>query len=273
MSSPSSLTGRWGYDPSIDEGPVEPLYISGGVNRDLPNFIPNFPRRLEVFPMHSRGLDVDEVSFDPDSFFVFVTRVREGFTLRDMSIHINDVYVTQSRFPDMVTLRASPRSGYDGYLGTIQHSAWSEVVKTMEDAIDDAISKTIDARNRYNTVKECHVDDSTVDNNIGINPSPRPARLVLDDFFITSSEATNNVAANKVVLDDSILLQNTFPTANHRNIKDQSSDGINNTIASLPNIYASIDFAAPKAIEKTVESKVINIYTNFTFFKLLIFIM
>jgi len=267
MTSPGNLSGRWGYDPSIDEGPVEPLYISGGVNRDLPNFDPNLPRRLEVFPMHSRGLDVDEVAFDPDTFFVLVTRVREGFTLRDMSIHINDIYVTQSRFPDMVTLRTSTRSGYDGYLGTIQHSAWSEVVKTMDDAIDDAISKTIDARNRYNTVNDCNVDNNTVDNSVSANPSPRPARLVLDDFFITSSEAMHNINDNnKVNLDDSVLLQNTFPTTNRKNVKVQSSDSTNNTIASLPNIYASLDFAAPKTIEKTVETKVITTYySNFNY--------
>ena len=247
MSSPiPGLIGRWGYDMNIDEGPVEPLYISGGVNRDQPNYYPNFPRSLEVFPMQNRGLDVDEVSFDQDSFVVTMKMIREGFVLRDMSIHINDIFVTQSKFTDMVTLRTS-----NAYIGTVQHSAWSNVVTSIEKAIDTAITKNMAARSRYN-VNESIGDSSILDNNVSANnPSPRPARLVLDDFFITSSEHPPHTIDNSDNANSS-LPQNTFPFINNAGnvtIGDKS-------IVSLPNIYASVDFSSPKAIEKSVGIKV-----------------
>ena len=244
MSSPTpGLIGRWGYDINIDEGPVEPLYISGGVNRDQPNYYPNLPRSLEVFPMQNRGLDLDEVSFDQDSFIVNMKMIREGFVLRDMSVHINDIYVTQSKFADMVTLRTS-----NAYIGTVQHSAWSNVVTSIEKAIDTAITKNMTARSRYNG-NESIADNSFLDNNVSANPSPRPARLALDDFFLTSSEHPHHENSDNV---NPSLPQNTFPfTSNVGSVSigDKS-------IVSLPNIYASVDFSSPKAIEKSVGIKV-----------------
>ena len=53
---------------------------------------------------------------------------------------------------------------------------------------------------------------------------------------------------------DTNLYQNTFPFSN--NVSSINSE----TVVSLPNIYASVEFSAPKGIEKTLGVKVINTY-------------
>jgi hypothetical protein len=118
----------------------------------------------QPFPINSRGQELDEVLFDPESLSLHMFSVRQGFIVKHQTVNISTVYVTDSEIPKMVTIRSGEVVG--GYIGTIKTSDWKVMIGDITDGIEKQCKKKYEKNEKRELYNVNEINPKFNSNNI-----------------------------------------------------------------------------------------------------------
>jgi hypothetical protein len=201
--------------------------------------------------------DLRDLVFDRDTLTLHVLDIRSGIIVEEQALPLAALFVTESKYSDMVTLRTMSNisrplgptlaskidqdndvsKGWDNYIGTVNRSYWNQLANLMADELETAITTQLKIVERVAAQPEQQVTSRSRKRGVGMladddepEPwiTPAPAADVMDlgsgkwDFTTLGEPDANDKDITVAVCDTDELLKNEI-----RDDGDGSGDHVN----------------------------------------------
>jgi hypothetical protein len=139
-----SLKGKWQYDKALPSFVTPKIYrnIHRAVvkrlrkgQREQSKFRSQYSDRQRYNIRYRRNI-YKELVFDPERRCLILRTCEDHEVLHSLSVKVSDVYLTDSAYQDMVTVRTSNTSEIpSGYLGTFPSFQWRDIEEEINSSI------------------------------------------------------------------------------------------------------------------------------------------
>lgn len=194
----ASLKGKWQYDQSIPSLLIPRVYrqIRRAVVKQLKKGDRAKAKRSQYtdrkrYNIHYRRNIYKELVFDPETRNLILRTCEDHNILHSICIHVNEVYLTDAAYQDMVTVRTTSTSVVpSGYVGTFPALQW----RNIEEEINASMLLQHLAESKDLLESICDDDEDNLDGSESLLAGETPS---VNDF---STSPSKTIIQNKRLL-------------------------------------------------------------------------